>query len=130
MRLTTEITKRFNVMDDPDNSWVEIKHLKADVLADIKAKYTTTKAVDGVMEFTFDAHGEKKEIAKACLVAWGAFFDESGRPLKFTPINVAKSGEFVLVVDSEKTSFYNWLFKCHAEMAEEVAEEEVVAEKN
>lgn len=130
MRLTTEITKRFNVMDDPDNSWVEIKHLKADVLADIKAKYTTTKAVDGVMEFTFDSHGEKKEIAKACLVAWGAFFDESGRPLKFNPLNVAKAGEFTLNVGDEKTSFFNWIFGCHAELAEEVAEESEVASGN
>lgn len=130
MRLTTQITKRFDVPNDPDGSFIEIKHLKADVLADIKAEYTTTKAVNGVMEFEFDGHGEKKAIAKACLTDWGKFFDESGRPLKFTPVSVAKSGEFMINVDDGKQSFYKWVFNCHQELMDEVEEQEEVATGN
>jgi hypothetical protein len=130
MRLTEKKLKRFDVPNDPDKAWVSIELLKDGVLRDIKAKYTTTKVVDGEMEIEFDSHNENKDMAKACLKDWGNMFDENDRPLKFTALNVSKCGDFTLKIGEEKKSFFAWIFDCHEELAEEVAAELEVAEGN
>ena len=130
MRLTTQITKRFEVPNDPDGSFIEVKNLTADTIESIRSRHNTTKIVDGVVEHEVNAYAVQKDIAKACLSDWGKFFDESGRPLKFTPANIAKVGQFVIAIEDEKQSFFSWVFECHQDLADEVEEESEVAAGN
>ena len=130
MRLTLKKTKRFTLPNDPDNSYIEIEHLKQNGVNEIKESTTSTKLIDGSLEIEVDGYSQKTKLAKACLTDWGGLFDESDRPLKFTPQNVAKSAEFMIVVGDEKKSFYEWIDDCRVELAEEVEEESKVAEGN
>ena len=130
MRLTSKKTKRFDQPNDKDGAYINIEHLKKNVVDAIKSKTTETKLVNGDIEVTLDGHAQKTELATACLVGWGGFFDESGKELKFTPLNVAKSAEFVIVTDEERKDFYSWIDECREELADEVEKESEKATVN
>ena len=130
MRLTLKKTKQFKLPNDPDNSYIEVEHLKPNVIEEIKSRTSETYMADGELRISVDGHAQKKELAKACLVGWGGFFDESDRALKFTPQNVAKAAEFTVVVEGEKRDFYTWIEECRVELADEVESELEVAEGN
>jgi len=123
MRLTSKKTKRFEVPNDPDGSYINIVHLKDNVVEEIKSRTSETKLVGDDIVVEVNGYAQKTELVKACLVGWGSFFDESGKELKFTPLNVSKSAEFSIVVGEEKTDFYAWIDKCREELAGEVEAE-------
>lgn len=130
MRLTSKVVKRFDIPNDDDNGWVEIEHLKDNVIEAIKAKTNDNVVVDGGVEVRINLHEQKELIVDACLKDFGNLFDESGRPLKFTAKNVAKCAEFTLFVGDDKKDFYTWIDDCRQELADKVEEQEKVASKN
>jgi len=130
MRLTKEVTKRFEVPNDPDGGYIILRHIKSNVLAEIIDRTSSTRVENGEVVGVISGLERKKEIAKEGLTGWGNFEDESGRPLKFTPANIAKAAEFSIVTEDGKTSFFDWIDTCLADLADEVEEEQKAATEN
>lgn len=108
-QITASVTKKIAIPESEGAS-ITIKHLKSGIMQAIvqKSMQLTSKqgATGMASEIAFDLTQKPRDIVNACLTGWAGFKDESGKVLKFTPLNVAKmideSTEFVDFVVSEQ----------------------------
>ena len=99
MRLVSVKSRKVDVPNDPDGGYINIKDLSLEEVAQIDSRYF--KISDGGVSMENYANRDA-DFAKACLTGWGNLFDESGRPLKFTPKNIDKASAFVIDVGGEE----------------------------
>lgn len=127
MKLIAQKTKKVDVPNDPDGGFIVIKNLTQEEVAVIEGKYfeVTNKEVRMV-----NYAERESEFARACLTDWGNMFDESGRPMKFTPKNIEKASAFSIEIEDKMTRFYEWVNTEREKFAEEVDEAEKEARKN
>lgn len=135
MQLKTRVTKQFYVPGDPDKSWIKIKHLKINEVKEIEAKVNDTKMTrDATGEMgvsvKFSSYQRVKLFAHACLVDWGGFKGQTGKPLKFSDANISDAAEFEITVDDKTFAFYEWVDECRTTLFDEVTEESDKATKN
>jgi hypothetical protein len=136
MRLTKRIKKKFYIPDDPDDGWVELKHLKMNEVKKIEAKvneitYSSKRGEDdGETKIALNPYTRVRQFAIAALTDWGNMFDVMGKPMSLNEVNINKAAEFEITVDGEKFDFFSWIDKCRDDLAAEVDVETEKAEEN
>lgn len=133
MRLTVEKTKRFEVPNDPDGAYINIKALSLEQLARIESKCSKSGMdEDGNFSVSLDPFKRANAVSIACLTGWGGFFDVKGKELKFSVKNLREAaGLGVMMPDEDKPiRLFEWVDQCHNEFLDEIDTEAVEAAKN
>lgn len=140
MRIQKRVKETFKVPNDPDDGWVEIKHLKINEVKKIESavnemSYSTGGSVSAV-NMKMNPYQRNRELAIACLVGWGNMFDVLGKPMPFNKKNIDSAAEFEIHVLNDKDGttdeldFFEWVDKCRNELSDRVKAEQVRAEEN
>jgi hypothetical protein len=130
MRLTLERTKTVEVPNDPDKGFIKIKLLSMEELAEIEAKSSETGITsDGEAKMVIKPYERANKVAEACLIDWGNFYDELGKPIPFSYKKISKVAQYVIRGEKD-VRFLEWVDDMHQEFMKEVQGEEKVAGKN
>lgn len=125
-RLKTTETMRFDLPDDPDCGWVEVRHLEDGDLQEVAslAYKTVTRFRDGrpESETVHDPIVERDELVRRSVVGWGNFFDAGGKPMPCTDGTKRLWGR--------DPDFCRFLADCRQKLAEQVRERREQARGN
>ena len=139
MQLTKQIKEKFDIPNDPDHAWVEIKHLKINEVKSISAKansmsFSADENGSSHTRVDFDPYISSKMLAHASILNWGGMKDMFGKPLECDRKGIEKAGEFVVTIEIEgkqvEFDFYGWIGKCRQELADTAKQEMEVAKEN
>lgn len=133
MRLSKKITKRFNIPNDPDKGWVELKHLRPNQEQEVTSDLNDVSYQPGSthsLSVKMNPYVRKKKLAHESIISWGNIFDTLGVPLEYTGINLDKAAEFIIYVEDEEFSFYDWIEQCRESLSAEVKKDMQAALEN
>jgi len=133
MRLKKQVSRWFEVPNDPDRSQLLIKHLEpgeiADILDSVLRQRVTYRQVEGQeklqpdFEQTTNTKADREKTIQAAVRDWKNLFDEDGKPLEFNSEN--------LLTASRRITGFNELVKTfRAQLAADIAREEEEEKKD
>ena len=132
MRIAKTTERKFFSPDDPDKSWVMIKHLLPGETQDIFDKAFTHKVEyeknkKGKMEGKVLQESNNKlhrELTlQAAVIGWGEFYDRKSNKMKCTPANIVKAFR-------EIDGFDEFINDCRETLANDIAQENKEQLKN
>jgi len=128
MRLTSEKTQRFEIPNDEDGGYINIRLLSLHDISRIEAKCNETGIDDsGNVRVNLDPFKRANLVAQDCMVGWGNMYDTKGKELKFSRKNFASAQHIVIDLGGEEKPmrFSEWVDKCHSEFYDSIHATEV-----
>jgi len=132
MRISKVIERKFIAENDPDKSWVMIKHPLPGEIQDIfdqafEQKIEYEKGKKGKMEPKISQENNKKldrELTLQLVIAgWGNMYDRDDQKMKCTPENIVRASR-------EINGFNEWIAKCRETLSADIKEERENQKKN
>ena len=132
MRISKIDERKFFAENDPDESWVKIKHLLPGETSDIFDQVFTQeidyqKGKKGKMEPKFSQKTDKKldrELTlQSVITGWGNMFDRDDQKMKCTPENIVRASR-------EIDGFNEFINECRETLAKDIKEERENQKKN
>jgi len=133
-RLTNKKIRWFSLPNDPDNTRLQIQHLKNGELQRVEAE--TTKWIGRnvqdqfAAEMEFNPTSQARKVRAAALVDWEGFYDADGKKLPCNKANIALFlDEDPILGDGEKR-MSEWIDDFRKELADEMKPQEEIADPN
>lgn len=137
MRITKRHAEVFYVPNDPDKSWVKIKHLKINEVKRIEEKVNNMTYGADDLSVEMNPYERVSQFSRACLVDWGNFYDVLGKPIAFDKKMLETVAEFEIQTDPEEgeeegniISLYEWIDECRIKLTKQVKEAKAESAKN
>ena len=130
MRLKRERTKTVDIPNDPDKGSVTIKLLTLHELDLIEEKSSDLKLGEDDSSMSLKPTKRANAVARACIEGWDNFFNENGKPLKYSKNRIQLTSAFEVDLSDKTVRFFEWVDDEHEKFRKEVTEQEKVSVKN